>query len=334
MSDLSKLKVSSSPHIRSSETASRIMLDVIIALMPALAVATYVFGPRALIVTAVSVISCVVSEHVYCKIMRKPSPIGDLSAVVTGVLLAYCLPVSIPLWIVILGGVFAIVIVKQLYGGIGKNFMNPALASRAFLMASFPSFMTFWVEVRSKLPLFTSVTDAVTSATPLDALKAGTLPSATISDMALGMTGGCLGETSALALLAGALYLLYRKVISLHTPLAYIATVAILTFIFPKGGTPNLEYMLYSLLSGGLILGALFMATDYTTSPVTRKGQIIYGAGAGLLTVFIRYFGSYPEGVTYAILIMNALVFLIEKISIPKKFGAPDKKKAKEAAVK
>lgn len=333
MSDLSKLKVSSSPHIRSSESTPRIMLDVIIALMPALAVATYVFGPRALIVTAVSVISCVVSEHVYCKIMKKPSSVGDLSAIVTGVLLAYCLPVSIPLWIVILGGAFAIVIVKQLYGGIGKNFMNPALASRAFLMASFPSLMTTWVKTGAKLPLFTSV-DANTSATPLNALKAGTIPDVSLSDAALGMIGGCLGEISAVALLAGALYLLYRKVISLHTPLAYIGTVAVLTFIFPKGGIPNYQYMLYSLLSGGLILGALFMATDYTTSPVTRKGQIIYGVGAGLLTVFIRYFGSYPEGVTYAILIMNALVFLIEKITLPKKFGAPDKKKAKEAAGK
>ncbi len=331
MNDLSQLKVSSSPHIRSSETTSQIMLDVIIGLMPSLAVSTYVFGARCIVITLISVISCMLFEHLYCKFMQKPTTVGDHSAAVTGVLIAFCLPVSVPIWMPVLGAAFAIIIVKELYGGIGKNFMNPAMAARAFLMASFPSLTTVWVKVRTDLPLFLNVTDAVTSATPLDALKQGAFPAESLSDMALGMTGGCIGEISALALLAGGAYLLYRRVITLHIPLSFIGAVALITFIFPKGGGHfSFEYMLCNLTAGGLMLGAVFMATDYTTSPVTPRGQIIYGAGAGLITVFIRYFGSYPEGVTYGILIMNALVFLIEKITIPKKFGAlPKSKEAK-----
>ncbi|MBQ7624345.1 MAG: RnfABCDGE type electron transport complex subunit D [Clostridia bacterium] len=333
MNDLSQLKVSSSPHIRSAESTSQIMIDVIISLMPALAVATYVFGARCIVLTVISVVSCKIFEHLYCKLMHKPSTIGDYSSAVTGVLLAFCLPVSVPLWMPVLGAAFAIIIVKELYGGIVKNFMNSAMTSRAFLMASFPALMTVWVKVRTKLPVFLNVTDAVTSATPLDSLKQGVFPPESLSDMALGMTSGCIGEISALALIAGGLYLIYRRVVTLHIPLSFIGTVALISFIFPKGMSAfNAEYMLYSITSGGLMLGAVFMATDYTTSPVTPKGQIIYGAGAGLITVFIRYFGSYPEGVTYGILIMNALVFLIEKITVPKKFGAS--KNSKEAADK
>ena len=324
MNDFSQLIVSSSPHIRSSERTSQIMLDVIIALMPSLAVSAYVFGARSVVLTVVSVLSCMFFEHFYCKLMKKPSSINDLSSAVTGVLLAFCVPVSVPLWVVIIGAAFAIIIVKMLYGGLGKNFMNPALTSRAFLMASFPAIMTTWVKVRTKLPLFVNVTDAVTSPTPLSFLKQGVFPAESLSDAALGMTGGCIGEISALALIAGGLYLVYRRVITLRIPLSFIGAVALLTFIFPKtGGHFGFNYMLYSITSGGLMLGAIFMATDYTTSPVTPKGQIVFGAGAGVLTVFIRYFGSYPEGVSYAILIMNALVFLIEKITVPKKFGAP-----------
>ncbi|MBR4954606.1 MAG: RnfABCDGE type electron transport complex subunit D [Clostridia bacterium] len=331
MHDLSKLKVSSSPHIRTAEGITHIMLDVIIALMPALIVSVYVFGLRALFLVAVSVASCVVFEYLYCKLLKKPNPIKDLSACVTGILLAFCLPVSAQWWMVVVGALFAIVIVKQLYGGIGKNFMNPALAGRAFLLASWPAAMTLWTAARADLPLIKAVPDAVSAATPLANLSQGIAPEASIADMALGMIGGSMGEVSALALLAGGIYLVYRKVITVRIPLTYIGTVAAITFLFPKGDLGHLDSMLFSLLSGGLMLGAIFMATDYTTSPITKRGQIIYGVGCGLLTVFIRYFSAYPEGTSYAILIMNALVFLIEKISMPKKFGAPPKQK-KEAA--
>ena len=331
MHDLSKLKVSSSPHIRTSEGITHIMLDVIIALMPALIVSVYVFGLRALFLVAVSVASCAAFEYLYCLILKKPNSVSDLSACVTGLLLAFCLPVSSQWWMVVVGAAFAIIIVKQLYGGIGKNFMNPALAGRAFLLASWPAAMTLWTAPRADLPLIKAVPDAVSSATPLSALSQGIAPEASFADMALGMIGGSMGEVSALALLAGGIYLVYRKVITVRIPLAYIGTVAVITFLFPKGDLGHLDSMLFSLLSGGLMLGAIFMATDYTTSPITKRGQIIYGVGCGLLTVFIRYFSAYPEGTSYAILIMNALVFLIEKISVPKKFGAHPKQK-KEAA--
>ena len=330
MADLSKVVVTSSPHIRHEDNTQQIMLDVIIALMPALAIAIYVFGLRALVVTLVSAAGCVFFEWLYQMLMKKPVTIADLSAVVTGILLAYCLPVSAPLWMVLIGDAFAIVIVKQLFGGIGKNFMNPALSARAFLMG-FPVIMTTWPAIRTKLPLF-STPDVVSTATPLAALKNGVMPNATITDMALGMVGGCLGEVSALALLAGGLYLLSRKVITLHTPVAYLATVALISFLFPHGNG-RVEFMLAELCSGGLMLGAIFMATDYSTSPVTKKGQVIFGIGCGLLTMFIRFFGSMPEGVSYSILVMNSTVFLIEKATRPRKYGyvAPPKaKKTKE----
>ena len=324
MADLSKLTVSSSPHIRHEDNTRQIMVDVIIALMPALAIAIYVFGPRALTLTAVSAAGCLFFEWLYQRLMKKPVTVGDCSALVTGILLAYCLPVSSPMWMVLIGDAFAIIVVKQLYGGIGKNFMNPALSARAFLM-SFPVIMTTWPAIRTKLPLF-ATPDVVSSATPLASLKEGLMPNASLTDLALGMVGGSMGEISALALLAGGLYLISRKVITFHTPVAYLGTVALLCFLFPHGNG-RVEFMLAELCSGGLMLGAFFMATDYSTSPVTKKGQVVFGIGCGLLTVFIRFFGNMPEGVSYSILVMNATVFLIEKVTRPRKYGfvAPPK---------
>ena len=334
MLDLSKVKVTSSPHIRSDETTKQIMLDVVIALMPALAVSVFVFGWRSLVITCFSVCCCIFFEWFYGILAKRPNTTGDMSCVVTGVLLAFNMPVTAPLWLVLVGAGFAIVIVKMLFGGIGKNFMNPARAARAFLF-SWPVIMTTWVKTRTVLPLFATPVDVVTSATPLAALKQGLMPDASLADMALGMVSGCLGETSALALIAGGLYLIYRRVITPHIPLAYLGTVAVLTFVFPRGGLDPLDFMLAHLLSGGLMLGAIFMATDYTTSPLTKKGKIIFGIGCGCLTVFIRYFGSYAEGVSYSILIMNAFVPLIERFTIPKnpaekrRLGKPKKEAAK-----
>ncbi len=335
MYDLSQLKVSNSPHIRSEDNTRQIMLDVIIGLLPALAMALFIFGARAIISVCVSVVGCVFFEWLYCKLLKKPQTVGNLSAVVTGLLLAYTLPVTAPWWMILIGDFFAIVVVKNLFGGIGKNFMNPALGGRAFLMASYAVYMTTWAKIRTALPLFSNA-DIVTAATPLSSLKAGQLPEASILDAALGMVGGSLGEISALALLVGGLWLLWRRVINLRIPVSFIGTVAVLTLIFHKGDAGALTWMAYQVLSGGLMLGAIFMATDYASSPVTPNGQIIYGIGCGVLTVLIRYFGSYPEGVSYAILIMNCCVFLIEKISQPVKFGyvkpVKEPKEKKEAA--
>lgn len=329
MYDLSKVVVTSSPHIKNDEDTRSIMLDVIIALIPALMVSIFTFGLRALVVTAVTVIAAVIFEWIYNKILKKPTSVRDLSAVVTGILLAFNLPVVAPLWLCVVGAGFAIIFVKCLFGGIGKNYMNPALGARAFLMASWPVIMTTWVAPKTSLPLFSTPVDVVSTATPMAQLKQLVMPDAPLWDMALGQIGGCIGETSAIALIAGCLYLVYRKVITLRIPLAYIGTVAVLTFLFPRGGVSNLQWMGANLLGGGLMLGAIFMATDYATSPVTKKGQIVYGIGCGLLTVFIRYFGSYPEGVSYSILIMNAAAWMIDSYCRPKKFGyvAPEKKK-------
>ncbi len=332
-----KLTVSSSPHIRTDEDTRSIMLDVIIALIPALAVAAYVFGFRALLVTVVSVLGCVFFEELYRKLMKKSSTIGDLSAVVTGMLLAFCLPATVPLWIVLVGDFFAIVVVKQLFGGIGKNFVNPALAARAFLF-SYPVVMSTWVAPLSYKSFFNIGTaDIITGATPLASMSGSALPSDfTLTQAFLGQIGGSMGEVSALAILLGGIYLLIRRVISPRIPLAYLITVAALAFIFPRGND-NLTWMLWQLCSGGVMLGAVFMATDYATSPITPIGQIIYGVGCGLLTIFIRYFGAYPEGTSYAILIMNVCVWLIDKIAPPKRFGftremkKAEKQKLKEA---
>ena len=330
-----KLIASSNPHIRNGEDTRSLMLDVIIALMPALAMSVYLFGVRPLAAAIISAAAAMGFEWAYRKITKKPQTVGDLSAALTGLLLAMVCPVSLPYWMLIVGDFFAIVLVKQLYGGIGKNFLNPALAGRAALVASYASQMTNWVAPRTKLPLFLGGVDVVTAATPMAMMKegdfAGLLSQYKLSDMFIGFIGGSAGEVSSLMLLAGGLYLIFRKVISWHTPVAYIGTVALLSFLFPHGNDP-LTYMLYSVCGGGLMLGAFFMATDYVTSPVTKKGQLIYGVGCGLLTVFIRWFGSFPEGVCYSILIMNCFTWIIDKYTKPTRFGLV--KEAKEAKAK
>lgn len=323
MYDLSKVVVTSSPHIKASDDTRSLMADVCLALLPALVVAVITFGMRALVITVATIVSCVFFEWLYNKLTHQPSTIGDLSAVVTGILLAFNVPVAAPIWMPVIGGAFSVIVVKMLFGGIGKNFMNPALAGRAFLMASWPAFMTTWTRPGAEIPLFgnVTVTDAISTATPLAQLKTGALPDANVLQLFLGQTGGVIGETSALAILVGGAYLIYRKVIAINIPAAYILTVAVLTLIFPLGGQNNLDWMLSQVLSGGLMLGAIFMATDYVTSPVTPKGQIIFGVGCGLLTVFIRYFGGLPEGVSYSILLMNTLAWVIDKKTHPRKFG-------------
>ena len=339
MTDYKNLKLiaTSNPHIRSSETTRSIMLDVIIAMLPALVWAVIWFGVKALTLTAVSVIGCMFWEWLYRTLLKKPQSIGDLSSVVTGMLLAFVSPVTTPYWMIIIGDFFAIVVVKQLFGGIGKNFVNPALAGRAFLLGSYAGVMTTWIDpAANKAPLMGSTADIVTAATPLAYMKTGNMAGLTetysVMDMFLGKTGGSLGEISAAMLILGGLYLIWRKVINWQTPVAYIATVAVLSFLFPKAGS-SLEWMLYSVFGGGLMLGAFFMATDYATSPVTKKGQLVFGIGCGLFTVLIRYFGSYNEGVCYSIMVMNLCVALIDKYTKPTRFGVVKSDK-KEAAAK
>ena len=278
--------------------------------------------------TLVSAAACVFFEWAWCKIMKKSCKVYDLSAVVTGVLLAFVCPVTIPYWTIILGDMFAIVLVKMLFGGLGRNIVNPALAGRAF-MFSWPVLMSTWVKVgfeNAASPFGTA--DAVTAATPLAAMHQGQMCEETLGQLFVGNVGGCIGETSAMLLLAGFVYLLVRKVITVRIPLAYIGTVAVLTFLFPMGN-PRISWMLAQVLGGGLMLGAIFMATDYVTSPLTKLGQIVYGIGCGILTVMIRYFGGYNEGVSYAILCMNCCVVLLDRIGRPVKFGVPKKEAAK-----
>ena len=339
MTDYKNLKLiaTSNPHIRSNETTRSIMLDVIIAMLPALVWAVIWFGVKALTLTAVSVIGCMFWEWLYRKLMKKPQSVGDLSAVVTGMLLAFVCPVTTPYWMIIIGGFFSIVVVKQLFGGIGKNFVNPALAGRAFLLGSYAGVMTTWIDAtQNKAPLMGSTADIVTAATPLAYMKTGNMAGLTetysVMDMFLGKTGGSLGEVSAACLLLGGIYLIWRKVINWQTPVAYIGTVAVLSFLFPKAGS-GVDWMLYSVFGGGLFLGAFFMATDYATSPVTKKGQLVFGIGCGLFTVLIRYFGSYNEGVCYSIMVMNLCVALIDKYTKPTRFGVVKSDK-KEAAAK
>ena len=319
-----ELTISSSPHVHSPVTTPTIMRDVVIALLPALAGSVYFFGFRALIVTLISVASCVFFEWAYCKLLKKHSHLYDLSAVVTGMLLAFVCPPTIPYWCIVLGALFAIGLVKMLFGGIGRNIVNPALAGRAF-MFSWPVLMSTWVKpgFENAAGIF-STADAVTAATPLANMHQGLMPEASLLDMFLGNVGGCIGETSVLLLLIGLIYLLIRKVVTLRIPLWYIGTVAVLTFLFPQGNE-RFGWMAAQICGGGLILGACFMATDYVTSPVTKLGQVIYGIGCGVLTVLIRYFGGYNEGVSYAILVMNCCVVLLDRIGRPRKFGAPRK---------
>lgn len=324
-----ELTISSSPHAHSPVTTQTIMRDVLIALIPALLGSIYFFGFRALLVTLVSAAACVFFEWGFCKIRKLHCKTYDLSAVVTGVLLAFVCPVTIPYWTIILGDFFAIVLVKMLFGGLGKNIVNPALAGRAFLF-SWPVLMSNWVKVGfDNAAGLLSTADAVTAATPMSAMHQGALPEESILDMFLGNIGGCIGETPALLLIIGFVYLLYRKVITARIPLAYIGTVAILAFLFPQGND-RIAWMAAQVFGGGLMLGAIFMATDYVTSPLTKLGQIVYGIGCGVITILIRYFGGYSEGVTYAILCMNACAVLLDKIGRPVKFGAPKKEAAKK----
>lgn len=325
-----KLVVSASPHDRSHKTVRSIMLDVIIAMVPALVASVIFFGPRALLVECVSVGTCVIAEFISRVVMKRNQTIGDLSAVITGLLLAFNLPVNIPLWMVMIGAVIAIVVVKQFFGGIGQNFVNPALVGRIVLLTSFPVAMSTWT---APLTWSMSNLDGLTSASPLadihTMVSAGTTPDATLIEMLIGWRAGCLGETCALAIILGGIYLIARKVISPTIPLIYIGTVAAIMLIAGKG---NLNFVAYELLGGGLLLGAVFMATDYTTSPITFKGKIIFAIGCGVITSLIRIFGNLPEGVSYSIIIMNILVPLIENITLPKPFGTP--KKEKEAKAK
>ena len=303
------LSVASSPHERAKRTTAHLMYDVLIALLPAFAFGVYRFGWYALLLGAVSVLACTVFEGAYQKIMHKPVTVTDGSAAVTGLLLAMNLPATTPIPILLCGDLFAILLVKQLFGGLGKNIVNPALAARVFLFLSFPQAMANFESA-----------DAVTGATPLSSLKAGELLGVSVQDAFLGTTAGCIGEVSAVLLLLGGVYLVLRRVITPHIPLAYLGTVAALTFIFPRTDA-RLESMLLELCLGGVMLGAIFMATDYATSPVTPRGRILYGCLAGALTVFIRYFGSYPEGVSFAILISNLLVYYIDRFTRPTPFG-------------
>ncbi|MCI8481477.1 MAG: RnfABCDGE type electron transport complex subunit D [Oscillibacter sp.] len=337
MTDYKNLKLiaTSNPHIRGSETTQTIMRDVIIAMCPALIWSIVIFGVEALVLTAISAAGCVFFEWLYRFLMKKPQSIGDLSAVVTGILLAFVCPPTLPWWTILVGDFFAIVVVKQLFGGIGKNFLNPALAGRAALVASYAGSMTTWIDpAAGKAPILGGAVDVVTAATPLTYMKAGDLAGLQsvydLKAMFIGNIGGCVGEVSSLMLLIGGVYLIGRKVINWHTPVSYIGTVAVLTFLFPKAGS-SLEWMLYSLFGGGLMLGAFFMATDYATSPVTKRGQVIFGIGCGVFTVFIRYFGSYSEGVCYSIMVMNLCVALIDKCTKPTRFGVV-KSNSKEAA--
>jgi len=309
-----KFLVSSSPHIRGPFSTRGIMADVLIALLPSLVVAVYFLGIRALFVTLLSVASCVFFEALWNKITNKPMTVGDLSAVVTGVLLAFNLPVSIPFYIPIIGAFIAIIMAKQFFGGIGQNFINPALAARAVLLASFPQLMTDF-----SLP----GVDGVSSATPLALIRTGEeLPS--ITSLLIGNVGGSIGEISALALLIGLVYLLYRKVINIRIPAVYVGSVFVLTYVLGLISSVNVN-PLYEIMAGGLFLGAFFMATDYSTTPATPKGEIIFALGCGILTTVIRLFGGYPEGTSYAILIMNLTVPLIDKYTVPKPFGAVNK---------
>ncbi|MCD7774157.1 MAG: RnfABCDGE type electron transport complex subunit D [Clostridiales bacterium] len=324
---MNKLTVSASPHVRSSDTVTGIMLDVIIALVPSLIASIVLFGFRSLLITAVCVGCCVLFEFLSRKIMKRDCTLRDLSAVVTGMLLAFNMPVSIPLWMCVVGCFFAIVVVKQFFGGIGQNFVNPAIGGRIVMLVSFSSAMTSWTEPLAWL----SGVDASTTATPLSELKnysgeiSDTLPS--LWEMFLGIRGGCIGEVCAAAILIGGIYLIARRVIKPTIPLCFIGTVAVIMLIAGKG---DFEFMAYELLSGGLLLGAIFMATDYATSPITTKGKIIFGIGCGIITSVIRLFANLPEGVSYSIILMNILVPHIEALTKPKPFGTEKEKKTKE----
>lgn len=313
-----KLTVSHAPHIRVKEDTRTIMLDVIIALLPSLIAGTIIMGYRAAALAVICVAASVFFEWAWEKILKKTITVCDLSAAVTGLLLALNLPVTLPFWIAIVGCFFAIVIVKQFFGGLGHNFMNPALAARAFLLTSWALPMTTWIKPFEKISLFSN-SDVVSSATPLAILKEGGAELPSYLDLFLGNTGGCIGEVSALAILIGAAYLIARRIINYKIPLVYILTVFVFSYFAGKDG-------LYQILSGGLMLGAFFMATDYVTTPYTKLGQIIFAFGCGILTFIIRNWGGYPEGVSYSILLMNVMTPLIDRYTVPKTFGEKGEK--------
>ena len=302
--NLGKLVVSSSPHVHAELTTQKIMMWVLIALAPSGVMGVWYYGLRALAIMIVCVASCVLSEYAWQKLTHRPVTVGDLSAAVTGLMLAFNLPVSIPLWMSAVGGAFAIIVVKQFYGGLGCNIVNPALAGRAMMLASWPVAMTTWT------------LDGVTTATPLALIKAGQLDQLpSLTHMLVGYMGGSLGETCKLALLAGFAILLWKKIITWHVPVIYIITVSALCTLFGRGAP------MADMLAGGLFLGAIFMATDYATSPITLKGKVIYALGCGALTAVIRTWGGYPEGFTYAILVMNLTVPLIDRATKPRILG-------------
>lgn len=326
---MSQMKtVSSSPHIRANISTSSIMRDVCIALLPALICSVILFGVRALFLTVLSVVFCVLFEYLWQKVLKKPVTVSDGTAMVTGMLLAFNLPVTAPWWMVPIGAFVAIIIAKQFFGGVGNNFINPALAGRAFLLASWPMLMTRWAD-----PFTTGFfisEDLISTATPLAILdnpEIGALPN--LMSTIAGNVSGCIGETSAIALALGGIYLVARKVISPRIPVTYILTVAVLAFIFPNGGYGAVESVLYNVFSGGLFLGAIFMATDYATTPMTAKGQIIMALGCGVITFVIRRFGGYPEGVSYAIMLMNVATPLIDRWTEPTPYGVTKKKGGK-----
>ena len=323
-----KLIVSSSPHVRTNKDTSYIMKQVVIALLPATLAALFFFRLSALNVIFFCVTGSVGAEFLCQKISKQESTIGDFSAVVTGLLLAFNVPASLPWWMCLLGAAFAIIVVKMVFGGIGNNFVNPALAARAFLLASFPVAMTLWTRTGVNWVSSGNI-DAYTTATPLSFLKAGSNgvssladSGISISNMLIGNIGGCIGETSAVLIILGGLYLMYKGIINYVIPTFYICTVAILMFIL---GGFNFTFVIYELLAGGLMLGAFFMLTDYTTSPMTKKGQIIYAVLAGLITTVIRLYGGYPEGVSYSILFVNIMTLLIDKYTKTKVFGEVSK---------
>ncbi|MGI5839172.1 MAG: RnfABCDGE type electron transport complex subunit D [bacterium] len=315
---MARLTVSAAPHIRAADTTARIMLDVVIALLPAAVAAAVLFGPQAIFLIVLTVAAAVVTEAAVQKLQGRPVTVSDWSAVVTGMLLAYNLPPRAPWWLALAGAVIAIAIVKHAFGGLGHNFMNPALAARAIMLTAWPASMTAWLEPG---------TDAVSAATPLTVLKAGAagaeLPS--LAEVFIGNIGGSIGEVSSLALLIGAAYLLWRRIISWRIPLSFIGTVGVMTWIF-SGPELFQGYWLYHILLGGVILGAFYMATDYSSSPITPLGQLIMGAGCGFITVLIRIYGAYSEGTSFAILIMNTATPVIDKYTMPRIYGTGRKK--------
>lgn len=315
------LIVSSSPHAVNNEDTKRIMGMVILALIPSLCVSTYVFGPRVLILTAVCVLSSVLFEYLWNMLMKKPQTVGDLSAALTGLLIAFNVPSNLPYYIAVIGSAIAIIVVKNLFGGLGHNLFNPAITARVVLFISFATQMTTWPVPR------TAATDAVTGPTPLGLLKEGGADLPSNMDMFLGTIGGSMGEVSAIALIIGGLFLIWKKVISPITPLCFIGTVFVIAFI----ATGDINMAIFHILAGGVMLGAFFMATDYVTTPLLPLGKVIFGVGCGIMTMLVRLFGAYPEGVSFAILLMNVLTphienFCTNRLYKPKKGGAADEK--------